>query len=128
MKSNIKKLIIPSLLLGIIITALFTAQMGWTSNECSTFQGFSDLKAECSNMTYGYPSKFIQTSTFVNVSNPETIGTNATIQLKPTSLIWNLALWTLVSLGVFTLLSNNLKPKTSNLQKPKTTKKQKQKT
>lgn len=125
MKSNIKKLAVPSLLLGIIITALFMTQMKWTSGECGVFQGFSKSWVVCSNMSYGYPAKFIQTSTFVNVSNPEIIGTSASIQIKPSGLIWNISLWTLASLGALSLLTTNLKPKSSKSVRSKSTKKKK---
>ena len=108
MENSLKKLAIPSLLIGILITFAFTAQMTWNNEECSVFYGPNkEQTVECANMSYGYPSKFIQSSTGVVVSSPDNIMTESTIQLKASGLFWNLILWTFVSLVILSLISNS---------------------
>lgn len=112
MKNVVFKLVLPSLLLGIVITALFTSANTWIPQK-SCWEAYNNTlpssvrRVDCSNKSYGYPLRFVTSSSVVSVNaydtsknSPALIGVSsrATIDMPNTAI--DLALWSAASFAV----------------------------
>lgn len=114
--------LLSSLVLGIIITVLFTAQMSWkTMGDCANLRQplpNSIRKVECAGMTYGFPLRFIESKPYVEfdqlgeVPSLATLSASATTSLDAPKLALNILFWTALcaTLGIFTLHKTSKKP------------------
>lgn len=129
MRDNLKKFVVPSILLGIVITGLLTAQMSWRpQGDCATspYREVTNTiqRIDCSTMEYGYPNKFLYTHPKVDVNaltdskeSPVQLGITSTIELSWTGMFMNILLWSSVSMVIFLLLSSVLAPTTHKKKK-----------
>src|SRR5690349_9492714 len=102
---RIKSLLLPSLLIGTLVTLLFTSSMTWRTNPQCSDNMYNALvsrvrRIDCSGMEYGHPYKFIYAQPFVDVGQlseqenaPITIGASAIIKLNGLKLAADVLIW-----------------------------------
>lgn len=97
-------LVLISIILGAIITIAFTGNEAYIANpRCSV----PPNQVDCTNLSHGYPRKFISGESFVAVFSKDqvspgqpNISSLTRISISTKSLVFDLGLWSLVSFAV----------------------------
>src|SRR5687768_16145971 len=93
MKRITFKLLLVSLISGLLITYLFTGQMNWKQyGDCSHTQirtaYFSNVKkVRCSGLEYGFPYKFIAANPNISLTSMAPDDSNQQIELATASIV-----------------------------------------
>lgn len=123
MKSRLFKLLLPSLLLGLVISLIFMAQMGWKQHgDCSDnttgLQSTHIRRTDCAGLQYGFPLRFLESKSQVNLGgfsedgpSQVLIGVTSTTNLNELNLVLNTAFWATISLAVLLIIVPTTEPK-----------------
>ena len=124
MKRSTGFIVVASLLAGMVITLLFTAQMDWKQQgDCSSHNQMrpqSIRRVDCSSLEYGYPFHFISSQPSVDISaltldhaSPALLGISAVIKLDPIKLAADIFIWSAASLAVLSFFNTPRKDRLS---------------
>jgi hypothetical protein len=113
----------PALLLGIILTGLLavivsakTATVAQPPASCpGGILGCAAISTynptiESNNLNYGFPLRFIRPDSF-SVSSQNQVANFNSIEISPGELVFDVALWSLISFGLVMLVTKNPRKK-----------------
>ncbi|MDB5163866.1 MAG: hypothetical protein JWS12_484 [Candidatus Saccharibacteria bacterium] len=109
MKHLLRKIVVPALLLGVVLTLLLSLQGSFQQQgDCANTQSGSlpggIRRVDCSGRAYGLPLRFIKAKDRLDImglnspnTSPSLIGTNATISLNMLNLLVDWLVWSVIS-------------------------------
>lgn len=113
-----------SLILGLFVTYLFTGQVGFRSQgDCSNAQIRTAVtskirRVDCAGRTYGFPYKFISTTSQLSVvglteapSDEIMLGVSSAIKFDMKKALANVLVWSLVSFVALLVVGNSIRPR-----------------
>lgn len=118
MKARVVKLLLTSLILGIVITWAFTAQMNWSPQmNCKDQNSPSSInikRVDCAGLEYGYPLRFMKAEstvyqTFIDKTSSRSVflGISSSIKFNQIKLLGNIAIWSIISLLILLVILRN---------------------